>query len=147
MIEETAVVMGRAGSKAQVRIERSEACEGCHACSSLAEAGRYLVTEVEDALGSTPGDIVKIRTNAPEPMKASLLLFGFPLVMLIAGYIAGSSLAPVLGWKSSDQAVGIVAAGIFFFGSFFLLSLGLKGSKTAGDGKSSVVEILGHENA
>jgi len=147
LVEETGVVIEAKDRKAQVRIERSEACEGCHACSTIAQEGRYMVTEVEDSVGSSIGDIVRIRTDGPGPVQAGLLLFVFPLVMLFLGYFAGSALAPRMGLAPSAQIVGIAAGGVFFFAAFAVLFLVTRKSKAAREAKPTIVEILGHENA
>jgi sigma-E factor negative regulatory protein RseC len=145
-MEETGVVIGKTDRKAQVRIERSEACEGCHACSTIAKEGRYLVTEVDDAVGSETGDIVRIRTEGAGPVQAGALLFLFPLAMLFAGFFAGSSLAPAVGLTASAQTVGIVLGAAFFFAAFGILSLFTKKSKATREAKPTIVEILGREN-
>lgn len=146
MIEETGIVIETKDRKAQVRIERSEACEGCHACSSIAQDGRYLITEAADSVGASIGDIVRIRTEGAGPVQAGLLLFLFPLLLLFLGYFAGSSLAPAVGLASSAQTVGIAAAGVFFFAAFGVLSLVTKKSLASREAKPTIVEILGREN-
>jgi len=146
-MEERGVVIESSPGKAQVRIERSESCEGCHGCL-YSETGKYMVAEVVDRIGVSIGDVVKIATEGATPLKAAALLFVFPLVMLFAGYAAGAALAPVIGLPSAAQGVGIAAAAVFFFGSFGLLALYTRRQSAGKTEQSVVVEILGRqENA
>ena len=143
-MEERGVVIGRSNGKAQVRIERSESCEGCHGCL-YSETGKYMITEVIDRLGATPGDVVKIDTEGATPLKAAVLLFVFPLVLLFAGFAAGSAIAPALGFPSAAQGAGIAAAAVFFFGSFGLLYAFTRRKPGAQADRSIIVEILGRK--
>ncbi len=145
-MEERGVVIEKSPGKAQVRIERSESCEGCHGCL-YSETGKYMVTEVVDRIGVSIGDVVKIATEGATPLKAAALLFIFPLAMLFAGYAVGAALAPAIGFPSAVQGVGIAAAALFFFGSFGLLALYTRRRSARATGQSAVVEILGRQES
>jgi sigma-E factor negative regulatory protein RseC len=145
-MEERGIVITGENGRARVRIERSESCEGCHGCL-MSDTGMYMIADVEDGIGVSAGDVVRIETEGATGMKASLFLFGIPLLMIFAGYAAGSGLAALLG-RAYGQGPGIAGAGIFFAGSFALLAL-LRGrllDKPA-DGRSVIVEILDHKEA
>jgi positive regulator of sigma E activity len=139
---ERGVVIGTGLGTAQVRMERSESCEGCHGCL-YSESGKYMVSEVADRIGVLPGDIVKIETQGMSPLAAVLLLFVLPLVMLAAGYAAGSAIAALLAVRSPIP--GIAAAAVFFFGSYGVLFLVTRRSPESHTGRSSIVEILGRQ--
>jgi positive regulator of sigma E activity len=146
-MEERGVVIEKSPGKAQVRIERSESCEGCHGCL-YSDTGKYMVAEVIDRIGVSIGDVVKIATEGASPLKASVMLFLFPLAMLFAGYAAGAALAPVVGLPGAGQGVGIAVGAVFFFGSFGLLALYTRRKSAGKTEQSVVVEILGRqENA
>ena len=140
-MEERGVVIEKSPGRAQVRIERSEACEGCHGCL-YSEQGKFMVAEVVDRIGVSVGDVVRIASEGASPLGAAALLFLFPLAMLFAGYAAGAALAPVLGLGASGQGVGIAGAAILFAGSFGLLALYTRRRNKGKTEQSVVVEIL-----
>jgi sigma-E factor negative regulatory protein RseC len=139
--EERGTVIDCSGGKARVRIERSEACQGCTACT-LSDAGTFMICEALDRLGVAPGDHVRIQTRGAGPLSAVLLLFLVPLAFLFAGYGAGALAASRLGLSRSAEAVGALCAVAFFFCSFGLLSLLTRGPRRSGGPQSVIVEKL-----
>lgn len=140
-MQEHGIVIRSAAGRAQVRIERTESCEGCHGCL-FQDDGHFMVADVLDRVGTSPGDRVRLETEAPSPVKASLLLFGLPLVLLFAGYAAGAALAPVLGAPQASQGFGIAGAAILFGASFGVLWLVSRRRGTAAAAPSAIVEVL-----
>jgi positive regulator of sigma E activity len=140
-MQEKGIVIESAGGRAQVRIERTESCEGCHGCL-YQDSGHFMVADVVDRVGTAPGDLVRIETAAASPASASLLLFGVPLVMLFAGYAAGAALAPVVGAPQASQGIGIAGAALLFAASFGVLSLVSRRRAAGSAGQSVIVEVL-----
>ena len=140
-MQEKGVVIESAGGRAQVRIERTESCEGCHGCL-YQDSGHFMVADVIDRVGSAPGDLVRIETAAPSPAAASLLVFGVPLVLLFAGYAAGAALAPVVGAPQASQGIGIAGAALLFAASFGVLSLVSRRRAAGSAAQSVIVEVL-----
>lgn len=145
-MQEKGIVIGSAGGRAQVRIERTASCEGCHGCL-YQESGHFMVADVVDRIGASPGDVVRIETDAPSPMKASLLLFGVPLMLLFAGYAAGAALAPLVGAPQSSQGIGIAGAAVCFAASFGVVSLLSRRRAARSAGQSVIVEVLERSTA
>jgi sigma-E factor negative regulatory protein RseC len=143
-MEERGIVVAREGGTAKVRIERSESCEGCHGCL-MSDTEKYMIADVIDKLGSSPGDMVRISTEGASSLKATLLLFGLPLIMIFAGYAAGSALAGIVHSASSAQNFGIGGASVFFLGSFGLIALINKAMSGGKAERSAIVEILGRQ--
>ncbi len=143
-MEERGIVIEKSPGRAQVRIERSESCEGCHGCL-YSETGKFMVAEVIDRIGVSVGDVVRIASEGPSALGAAALLFLFPLGMLFAGYAAGAALAPAVGLAGSSQGVGIGVAALFFAGSFGLLALYTRRRHKGKTDQSVVVEILGRQ--
>ncbi len=140
-MEERGIVINSGQGRARVRIQRSQNCEGCHGCL-YQDAGEYVEADVHDPLGVAPGDRVCIETEGVNPAKASLLLFGVPIVLLFAGYAVGAALAPAIGLAGSGQGVGIGGAALFFAASFAIL-LPISRRQTAGTTmRSEIVEVL-----
>jgi sigma-E factor negative regulatory protein RseC len=145
-MQEKGIVIESAGGRAQVRIERTESCEGCHGCL-YQESGHFMVADVVDRVGTAPGDRVRIETEGPSPVKASLLVFGVPLLMLFAGYAAGAALAPALGAPQASQGIGIAGAALLFAASFGVLSLVSRRRAAGSAGQSVIVEVLDRQAA
>lgn len=80
---------------ARVRLLAGSHCEGCPAagvCRPGGEGDRTL--EVLDRLGARPGDRVRIRVMGSAVLKASFLIYGLPLLLLLIGVGIGTKLWP-----------------------------------------------------
>jgi len=142
-MEERGTVLDCAGGVARVRIDRSEACQGCTLCT-LSEDGEHMVARAMDHLGVSTGDRVRIETpGAATPLAAALLLFLVPLSFLFGGYGAGALIAALLRIPGAAQPLGAGAAVVFFLGSFAVLSAVTKGRRGGrGAAQSVIVERL-----
>jgi sigma-E factor negative regulatory protein RseC len=136
MMQERGTVIEHAGGVAVVRIERSEACEGCVFCTP-ADGGDAMLARAVDRVGVSVGDRVRIETRSPSPLAASLLLFLVPFAFLFAGYGAGALAASLLTMAAAAQPFGAAGALIFFLCSFGVLSR--VSGNGRGKGPSSVI--------
>lgn len=92
-IIEKGVVVETFEGKARIELTSSDNCEECSAkiiCKPKDENAKLL--EVRDPLGVKPGDKVTITIEGGEIFKASLKLYGIPLIILIAGIFFGNFL-------------------------------------------------------
>jgi positive regulator of sigma E activity len=145
ILSETGRVLSTQPGRATVRIPRSKECQGCHGCSMM-DPDQGMVAEVEDRLGACPGDEVRIETRGAEgKIKAALLLFGFPLAMLLAGAIASQPLFRKLGLGAAAEGLGVVAGLVLMAAAFALLYFARKGKGQ--QVHSRIVEILGPSQA
>ena len=140
-MEERGVVIDSADGKARVRIARTEECEGCRGCL-YSESGRYMIAEVVDTVGVSAGDRVRIRTEGVSALKDAALLLLLPVALLAAGYIAGTSLAPLLGVAGATQPTGFLLGAVCFFGTFGVLLLVARRKPRSQAERSVIVEIL-----
>ena len=143
-MEERGVVIDSVNGKAHVRIPRTEECEGCRGCL-YSESGRYMVAEAIDRVGVSAGDRVRIQTEGVSALRDTVLLLLLPVVLLAAGFLAGSALAPALGVASAAQAAGFVLGAVCFFGTFGVLLLVSRGRSDSRSERSVIVEILAPE--
>jgi positive regulator of sigma E activity len=143
---ETGRVLSTQPGKAVVRIPRSKECAGCHGCSMI-DAEQGMVAEVENPLGASPGDEVRIETRGVEgKLKAALLLFGLPMAMLLAGAIASQPLFRALGLAAAAEGLGVLAGLVLMAAAFALLHYARK-RKGRQPVRSRIVEILGPSQA
>ena len=104
MITEQAVVTGRDGARVEVRLLRESVCGGCELGSGcgtaaigrlLGNRNRPLSIECDAAL--QPGDRVELQLAESALVRASLTLYGLPLIgMLAAGLSAAIAGMPEL---------------------------------------------------
>jgi positive regulator of sigma E activity len=121
VLEEVGRVLSTQGGKAVVRIPRSKECAGCHGCS-LIDPEQGMVAEVDNPLGASPGDAVRIETRGVEgKVKAALLLFAFPMAMLLAGAIGSQPLFRGLGLAGAAEGLGVLAGLVLMAGAFALI--------------------------
>jgi len=88
--EEIGEVVEVSGTMAKVRIKRSEACESCaaHGLCKLLSKG-YMVMEAENPSRAHVGQEVVVSLYTEDPVKASLLLYGVPLICFLGGCLLG----------------------------------------------------------
>lgn len=100
-----------ADGTAQVVLIRQSACSGdCHKCAGCGAAEETMVFTAKNPIDAKPGDLVKVETATGAVLLAAAITYLLPLVLFLAGYIAGLVLWGVGVW------MGIGA---------FVLSIGL----------------------
>lgn len=102
------VVILDKGKTAVVRFQKSDACGRCNACFHL--GGTEADIEIDNLLGAKEGDVVLIELHGKSVLKASLIVYGVPLI----GLIAGAALGSMWGDLYSALAAVLFAAGAFF---------------------------------
>ncbi len=100
LIEEgivTALIPARVNQPAQatVRLETGEHCERC-AANVLCRPtdGDRRMMDVLDPIGVAVGDRVQVAVPGGAVLKASLLVYGLPLLLLLAGVVIGMFIWP-----------------------------------------------------
>ena len=109
-MRQTGKVIETKGKKAVVRFVRSDACGHCNACFRLGSNEADI--DIDNALNAQTGDLVGIEMHAKSVLKASLILYGVPLVALLVGAFIGSLQGDLYA------ALGGV---LFAAGAFFIL--------------------------
>ena len=113
MATERGIVTRVTETGAWVKTTRSDACAHCEARGSCNVVGDGEEMEVEtlNPAGADVGDRVVLTFETGAFLKASFLLYVFPVLMMIIGGFAGQSLGPMAGVGESAAA----AAGAFSF--------------------------------
>ncbi|MEG1559252.1 MAG: SoxR reducing system RseC family protein [Clostridia bacterium] len=109
---ETGEVIEVNGKIARIKFKRGKMCGKCHACMSL--SSDELAVELDNTLDAHVGDFVNISLHEKSIVKAGLIMYGIPLVMLILGAYLGSLIGDLYA-----AAFGA----IFAFSSYFILRL------------------------
>ena len=131
-MRQTGKVIELKGKKAVVRFLRSDACGHCNACFRLGSNEADI--DIDNVLGAKIGDVVGIEMHAKSVLKASLLLYGVPLV----GLLVGAYLVSLQGDLYAALGGVLFAAGAFFI----LRALEPKFSRMT-EFKPRMVEIIG----
>jgi sigma-E factor negative regulatory protein RseC len=86
---------GASGARAQVRLLAGDHCEGCpSACLCRPEGADRRRMDVADPVGVTVGDRVQVAVPGGQVLKASFLVYGLPLLLLLLGVWLGTRLFP-----------------------------------------------------
>ena len=117
---ETGKVIEIKGDRAEVALPPTEGCASCKKCA-MGRTGKYMTLEAENPVAARVGDEVAVEVPRRDPLVAASLLFGLPLLGMLAGIIAGTLLERALGWDSEVPA--LVLGGVLLVGSFFLVKL------------------------
>ncbi len=129
-----------------VRIPRSKECEGCHGCSMINDEPD-MMAEADNAVGAAPGDTVRLETLGVEGrIKATLLLYGFPLVMMLIGAIGSQPLLKSLHAGAATDGLSVLCGLLLMAASFALLYL-IRKRRGKLSTRSRIVEILEHSAA
>lgn len=111
---------GPAPATARVKTVQPSACESCssrHNCSSGAGGNEREVDAINVANAKT-GDLIQISMDTGALLKATFLLYVFPIICLLGGGIAGNTLGTRLGINPSPasamMAISWFAAAMFF---------------------------------
>ncbi len=119
ILQERGVVLEASNGLAVVRIESTADCDECSAkllCRTTPASERVLT--IRDDIGVAVGDAVEIHVRGSSVLRASLLLYGVPLVLLLAGVVAGMRLwaPPGMPREAWSALVGVVLAALWFGG-------------------------------
>ncbi len=93
-----------------VRFKRTDACGKCHACFTFSSDEADI--ELENTVGAKVGDELTIQLHANSVLKASLIMYGVPLIALILGTAIGSLKSDMFAFLG-----GVLFAG----GAFFII--------------------------
>lgn len=117
-MEETGLVVKVKGNITEVEVKRSPACESCGVCRLLSDD--KVMTEAINRIGAEVGDEVLLEMASQSVLKASLIIFGIPLIFLGVGYLIGVSLNRLLN-LGFPQTFGMVFAFLFVGLSYLVI--------------------------
>ena len=121
MATEHGIVIRADAQAAWVKTIKTGACEGCSArgsCHSLGNRGEMEVKAINEA-GAKAGDRIVLSFETASLLKASFLLYVFPILLLILGAAIGQQTAPYFGFNPSGFSA--VVGFSFFFGAVLII--------------------------
>jgi sigma-E factor negative regulatory protein RseC len=114
MATEKGIVTKISADTAWVRTLPSEACAGCSSCGTCNAQREDAEVEVLNEVGARIGDRILIDIKTSAFLKATFLLYVFPIIGLTAGAMLGVQFADYYAYDAS------ACSAAFGFGAFFL---------------------------
>ena len=114
---EKGLVIEEKGDKVVIKMTRKEACAKCRACvAGLSE--KDMILEARNACGAAKDDWVEVELEADGFLYAVGIMYGIPLIALLAGVILGNFvIAPMLSFINPDVVsffTGIIFTGLAY---------------------------------
>ena len=113
-MRETGEIISIAGDTATIQLNRGEKCDGCTACTAFGENKMKL--EALNKIGAHVGDTVEVDVEPKQVIKSSMIVFIFPLLMMIGGYAAGINLIPPY-----SEGVGVLGSLTALVAAFLII--------------------------
>ncbi len=117
-IEEGIVIKvgGQNTQTAWVKTVQSSACKACsarHSCNPDS-GGKAREVEAVNVVNAKVGDLIQISIDTGALLKATFLLYVFPILCMFIGAIAGHIAGLSLGMANPSPASAIIAVACFF---------------------------------
>jgi sigma-E factor negative regulatory protein RseC len=144
MVEETGTVTKVHGEMAKVLVPKKTACEGCSvegACESTAEG---MEIDAFNPVHAREGQRVRVHMAPREYLKGSLLVYGFPLVLFIAGTIVGKIIGDNHFREANSDLIAAITGFMLLVLSLACVRMWSKKMET-GSGHRPVIEEIVNE--
>jgi sigma-E factor negative regulatory protein RseC len=109
MLEEEGIVIETLGPKAKVQIEKKSACESCSA-AAICHPPEHDYVEAFNTIGAVKGQKVKVIVQPEQYLKASIILYGVPIIVFLGVVVMGKILAVRLAGELYSDLWAFVAA-------------------------------------
>ena len=112
MTQEAVVTKLLPGGMAEVAVKRTTACGGnCRSCESCVFQNE-LKTPAVNRIDAKPGQKVLIESQTSRIFKAAFLVYVFPLVLFLAGYLVTSALSLGESAEIIGSFVGLILGAV-----------------------------------
>jgi sigma-E factor negative regulatory protein RseC len=138
MVEETGIVTKVHGNMASVLVQKKSSCDGCSvqgACESTAEG---MEMDALNPVHASEGQKVKVSITSQAYLKGSMIVYGLPLVIFIAGAIMGKNIGEDY---FKDMNSDLVAA-ITGFSALILSLLGVKAWSKRAESRTELKPVI-----
>ncbi|MDA8434324.1 MAG: SoxR reducing system RseC family protein [Nitrospiraceae bacterium] len=141
MVEEIGVVRSVQGVTAMVQIAKKSACEGCTMGVCKPE-DQGMEIEAFNEVGAKVGQRVKVSIKSYVYMKGTMLVYGLPAVMLVAGAVFGKEvMSRFLPGRDPDVLSAIFGFAAFIL-SFFIVKIWAGRAAEKTESRPIIEEIL-----
>ncbi|MGD8991857.1 MAG: SoxR reducing system RseC family protein [Desulfobacterales bacterium] len=121
MATEQGIVLRTDSKAAWVKTTRSSACKGCTAKNSCHALGKSQDVEVKaiNIAGAKTGDRIVLSFETRSLLKATFLIYVFPIIFLLIGAVCGQMLAAFTSMNPS--ALSVLLGFAFFFAALGIM--------------------------
>ena len=116
---ETGIVIKESGNYVTVKLERTEACAKCRACTAGFET-KDMIIEAENICQARKGDQVEIFLDQTNFLKAVVIMYVIPLIFLFAGLLIGYLISSLLRLENVEL-IAVVCGFILLAVSYLLI--------------------------
>ncbi len=125
-----------------VKTVKSGSCEGCSArgaCHSLSDSGEMEVTAINEA-GARVGDRIVLSFETASLLKATFLLYVFPILLLVVGAVIGQEAAPYFNFNPS--AFSAIIGFSFFFAAVLVIKIKANKLARKNEYRPKIIKVL-----
>jgi len=142
MLEETGTVTKLNGSMAMVLVQKKSACDGCSVEGACKATPEGMEIEALNAVHAKVGQRVKILITTGDYLKGTMLVYGVPLIVFIAGAILGKNLGEKYFTDMNSDIIAAVTGFICLFLSLAGARLWSKKMESKAGNMPVIEEIL-----
>ncbi len=119
MATEEGIVIKTGTGIALVKTTRSSACKACSSSKSCSAKGNEMEVEAINSVGARDGDRIMLSFATTSFLKATFLLYIFPVICLVVGAVAGQKFS--LYTNFDESVLSAVTGFVFFFLSVIII--------------------------
>lgn len=142
MATEHGIVLRIDSQEAWVKTVKSGSCEGCSArgsCHSLSDSGAMEVNAINEA-GAKVGDRIVLSFETSSLLKATFLLYVFPILLLVIGAAIGQETAPFFNFNPSGFSAIIGFS--FFFAAVLVIKVKANKMAKKNEYRPKIIKVL-----
>ncbi|MBI5847366.1 MAG: SoxR reducing system RseC family protein [Nitrospirae bacterium] len=122
MIEEIGTVLSVEGLHARVSVPKKSSCQGCSSGTCVA-GDQSMEIEAINKAGAVVGQQVKVLVHTSAYMKGSMVIYGFPALMLVIGAVIGKEVMPRFFSSADADSLSAIFGFSFLVASFIFIKI------------------------
>lgn len=119
ILGEIGEVIGKENNQLVIKMQRTEACAKCRACSAGMKK-EDMIIKAENMCNATVGNKVDVVLDNANFMKATLIMYGIPFTAFMIGIFGGYYGSINFGIKNGEL-IGIVAGLLLVIITYFII--------------------------
>ncbi len=142
MIDETGVVTKTEGITAKILVQKKSSCENCGVASACKSSDNGMEIEALNPVQAKVGQTVKVSIKPQTYLKGTMLVYGIPLVALIAGAILGKNIGEIYFKGVNSDSIAALLGFAALIITFLVIYAWSKKAETKTEHKPVIEEIM-----